>query len=112
MYLVFRGCSCKPDNRTVVFNGTELHSVQDAVHLGHHVSTIMPMALQNSGEGMTCSWVILVIQRLLWDLLSKSVSHGANHSDSCGDWHLLHSAMLSRCCLIVCHYWSTYSKGS
>ena len=35
-YLVFRGCSCKPDNRTVVFNGTELQSVQDAVHLGQY----------------------------------------------------------------------------
>ena len=40
MYLVFRGRSCKPDNRTVVFNGTELQRVQDAVHLGHQVSTI------------------------------------------------------------------------
>ena len=27
MYLVFRGRSCKPDNRTVVFNGTELQNV-------------------------------------------------------------------------------------
>ena len=27
MYLVFRGRSCKKDNRTVVFNGTELHCV-------------------------------------------------------------------------------------
>ena len=40
MYLVFRGQSCKLDNRTDVFNGTELQSVQDAVHLGHRVSTI------------------------------------------------------------------------
>ena len=39
MYLVFRGRNCKPDKRTVVFNGTDLQSVQDAVHLGHHVST-------------------------------------------------------------------------
>ena len=36
MCLVFRGRSCKSDNITVVFNGTELQSVQDAVHLGHH----------------------------------------------------------------------------
>ena len=40
MYLVFRGRSCKPDNRTVVFNGTELQCVQDAVRLGFHLSTI------------------------------------------------------------------------
>ena len=32
MYLVFRGRSCKLDNRTVVFNGTKLQSVQNAVH--------------------------------------------------------------------------------
>ena len=37
---MFRGRSCKPDNRTVVFNLTELQSVHVAVHLGHHVSTI------------------------------------------------------------------------
>ena len=48
----------------------------------------------------------------LWDLQSKGVSnnyvsHGARQPDSGGDWHLLHTAMLSRCCLIVCHYWST-----
>ena len=40
-------------------------------------------------------------------VLAIYVSHGARHSDSCGNWHLLHTAMLSRCCLIVCHYWST-----
>ena len=37
---MFRGQSCKPYNRTVVFNVTELQCVQDAVLLGHHVSTI------------------------------------------------------------------------
>ena len=31
-------------------------------------------------------------------VLAIYVSHGARHSDSCGDWHLLHTAMLS-CCL-------------
>ena len=37
--MIFRGRNCKPDNnRTVVFNGTELHSFLDAVHLDHHVS--------------------------------------------------------------------------
>ena len=66
MYLVFRGRSCKPDNRTVVFNSTELQSVQDAVHLGHHVSTINKDGLVADGiakflRGITCSWVILVI---------------------------------------------------
>ena len=37
-YLIFRGHNCKPDNRTVFFNDTELYSTQDAVHLGHHIS--------------------------------------------------------------------------
>ena len=37
---MFRGRSCKPDKRTVVFNGTELQSFQDVVHLGRDVSTI------------------------------------------------------------------------
>ena len=54
MYLVFRGWSCKPDNRTVVFNGTELQSVQDAVHLGHHVSTIYKDNLVTDGTAK--SW--------------------------------------------------------
>ena len=51
MYLVFRSRSCKPDNRTVVFNGTELQSVQDAVHLGHRVSTINKDSLVSDGDG-------------------------------------------------------------
>ena len=38
--IALRGRSCKPDNRTVISNGIELQSVQDAVHLGHRVSTI------------------------------------------------------------------------
>ena len=63
---VFRICSCKLNNRTVVVNRTELQSVQDAVHLGHHVCTVNKDSLvadgiDNSGEGITCSWVILVI---------------------------------------------------
>ena len=40
MNLLFRGRSCKPDNRTVVFNGTELQNDHDAVHLGYHIATI------------------------------------------------------------------------
>ena len=36
-YLIFRGRNCKPYNRTVFFNDTELYSTQDAVHLGHHI---------------------------------------------------------------------------
>lgn len=39
-YLIFRGRNCKPDNRTVFFNDTELYSTQDAVHLGHHISVV------------------------------------------------------------------------
>ena len=49
MHLVFRGRSCNSDNGTVVFNGTELHSVYDAVHLGHHVSTINKDSLVADG---------------------------------------------------------------
>ena len=36
-YLIFRGRNCKPDNRTVFFNDTDLYSTQDAVHQGHHI---------------------------------------------------------------------------
>ena len=39
-YLIFRGRNCKPDNKTVFFNETELYSTQDAVHLGHHISVV------------------------------------------------------------------------
>ena len=49
IYLVFRGRSRKPDNRTVVFNGTELQSAQDAVHPGHRVSTINKDSLVADG---------------------------------------------------------------
>ena len=54
MYLVFRGRSCKPDNRTVVCIVTELQSVQDAVHLGHHVSTINENSLV--ADGIATFW--------------------------------------------------------
>ena len=40
---------CKPDNRTVVFNGTELQSVQDAVHMDHHVSTFNKDSVVDDG---------------------------------------------------------------
>ena len=55
----FRVCSCKLNNRTVVVNRTELQSVQDAVHLGHHVCTVNKDSLiadgiANSGEGIAC----------------------------------------------------------
>ena len=48
----------------------------------------------------------------LRDLQSKNVGNicMARRSDSYGEWHLLHTAMLSRCCLIVCHYWSTLKQ--
>ena len=39
-YLIFRGGNCKPDNRTVLFNDTEMYSTQDAVHLGHHILVV------------------------------------------------------------------------
>ena len=76
MYLVFRGRSCKPDNITVVFNGTSCR----VFRMLYIWATVYPL------------------------LMRIYVSHGAKHSDSCGDWHLLHTAMSSRCCLIVCHY--------
>ena len=38
-FLVFRGRGCSFDDRTVCVNGTELYSVNSAVHLGHHIST-------------------------------------------------------------------------
>ena len=47
---VFRGRSCKLDNITVVFISTELQSVQGAVHLGHHVSTINKGSLSTDGN--------------------------------------------------------------
>ena len=36
---MFRGRGCPFDDRTVCVNGTELYSVNNAVHLGHHIST-------------------------------------------------------------------------
>ena len=98
MYLVFRGCSCKLDNKTFVFNGTELQSAQDAVHPGHRVSTINKDCLVADGIakfwrgydmfmgdfGHTKTAVKCKLFKsncwsyygtLLWDLLSKSVGH-------------------------------------
>ena len=55
-----------PTTEQFFFNSTELQSVQDTVHLDPHVSTINKGSLvadgiANSGEGTTCSWVILVM---------------------------------------------------
>ena len=45
IYFIFRGRNCKPDNRTVFFNDTELYSTHDAVHLGHHISVVNKASL-------------------------------------------------------------------
>ena len=129
MYLVFRGRKCKPDNRTVVFNGTELQSVQDAVHMDHRVSTFNKdnvvddgiaefwrgynMFMGDFGHIKTAVKCKLFKQYCcsyygapLWDLQSKSVGNICiAWRKALMHWHLLHTAMLSRCCLIVCHYW-------
>ena len=122
MYLVFRGRSCKSNNRTIVFNGTELQSVQDAVHLGHRVSTINKDSLV--ADGIAKFWKTAVKCKLfkqyccsyngapLWDLQSKSVGN------ICVAWRktlrqlwglasLIHGDVASLLRLIVCHYWST-----
>ena len=107
LYLVFRGRSCKLGNRTAVFNGTELQSVQDAVHLGHHISTINKDSLVANGivkfwrghnmfmgDFIHTGWIKTAVNCKLfkqyccsyygvplWDLQSKSVGN------TCIVWH-------------------------
>ena len=65
VYMFFGGRICKCDNRTVMVNGAELHSVDATVHLGHHISLTIPIVwfrllLDTFGEVLICSWRILV----------------------------------------------------
>jgi len=39
IYLIATGHNCKPDNKTVFYNYTDLYSSQDAVNLGHNIPT-------------------------------------------------------------------------
>ena len=38
-YLIVKGRNNKPDNKTVLYNYNDLYSSQDALHLGHNIST-------------------------------------------------------------------------
>ena len=92
-YLIFRDRNCKPDNRTVFFNDTELYSTQDAVHLGHHISVfwrgyIMFMTDLGYIKNVKCN-VFALIMELHYGIfrvrvLTLFALHGENRLESCG----------------------------